>query len=51
MRETAKTDRAEVQFPKFVVECVYISTEELYNYVLITGISVSENRQDIMVYG
>lgn len=51
MHEAMKTDRGEVQFPKFVAECIYISTEELYNYVLITGISVSKNRQNILLYG
>jgi len=51
MHETTKTDRAQVQFPKFVAECIYMSTEELHNYVLITRIGISMNRQNILLYG
>lgn len=46
-----KTDEAQVQFPKFVAEYIYINTEGLYNYVFITGMSVSKNRQNILLYG
>ena len=46
-----KTDRAKVQFAKFVSECIYITTEKLYNYVPITIISVSKKGRTFCFFG